>query len=92
MKFFQELDPDTGSQRSQTDRTTIMIRPNQKEGMAWPTTETVKALRSHQVLGLMAASTPSGMESSRAKTKAHPPRVMVVPMRSPMICLTGRLK
>jgi len=81
-----------GSQRSITPKMMIMIRPNQKDGMACPSTERVRAMRSIQVLGRMAARIPRGMARMMANIRAQTPRVMVTPMRSRIISVTGRFK
>jgi hypothetical protein len=74
-----------GSQRNITPKKMIMIRPNQKDGMACPSTERDRAIRSIQVLGRMAARTPRGMARMTANIKEQTPRVMVTPMRSRII-------
>ena len=91
-KCFQVSLPETGSQRSVTPNRIIIIRANQKEGSAWPKTEVVSASRSIQVLGLIAATTPNGMASTSAKTRALAPRVMVIFIRPPSSSVTFFLK
>ncbi len=78
-----------GSHLKCTPKKMMRIRPNQKEGMAWPITEIDNAILSIQVLGLMAASIPKGIDSSMAKDRAQTPKVMVTPIRSFIICATG---
>ena len=67
----------------------MSVRANQKLGMAWPTTATVRAKRSKMLLGRTAASTPSGIASTSAKPMAAAPRMMVTGSRAKMMSATG---
>jgi hypothetical protein len=91
-KYSQPSVPEGGSRGSQTLSKTMSISPSQKLGMACPMTERKRAVRSIQLLGRMAAITPSGMEKTRAKTMAEKPRIKVAGRRAAMIWLTGTRK
>ena len=64
-KFCQLSEPVIGSSRQLTPSHRISVSANQKVGIAWPTTASVRAKRSKMLLGRTAASTPSGMASTQ---------------------------
>lgn len=70
----------------------LALGPNQKLGIAWPTTATVRARRSIRLLGRIAAITPSGMDRTSAKVMAQAPRNMVTGRRSKMTPATSALR
>ena len=88
-KFCQLSEPVMGSSRQVTPSHRIRVRANQKVGMAWPTTASVRAKRSAKLLGRTAASTPSGMASTSAKAMAQAPRIMVTGSRAKITSATG---
>ncbi len=92
MKFCHEAVPVMGSSRQVMPSQKIRMSANQKLGSAWPTTARVRARRSIMVLGRIAASTPSGIDSTRAKPSAQAPSSMVVGRRSKMTPATSRLR
>ena len=59
--------------------------PNQKTGTDWPSRASVEAPRSHQVPSRVAASTPSGMPTSRARAMPAPTSCRVNGSRSMII-------
>ncbi len=66
MKLEKWSEPEIGSQRNVTPKTMMRMRPNQKLGTAWPKTASPKEARSIQLLGFVAASTPSGIAMTSA--------------------------
>ena len=88
-KFCQLSEPVMGKSRHTTPSQRIKVSANQKVGMAWPTTASVRAKRSARLLGRTAASTPSGMASTSAKAIAQAPRIMVTGSRAKITSATG---
>ncbi len=82
MKFSQLAVPVIGNNRQFIENHRIMVRANQKLGMACPMTATVSAKRSIMELGRIAANTPSGIERIKAKARAQAPNSIVVGRRS----------
>ena len=89
MKCAQVSLPEIGSQRSVSPKNRISSSANQNGGIAWPITATVRVRRSIQLLGRIAAATPSGIDSASAKLSAMAPSDRVVPIRSHTMAATG---
>ena len=81
-KCFHVLLPVIGSHRKVTPNSKMRRSAKKKLGNAWPTTARVRAKRSIMVFGRIAASTPSGMDSTSAKVSALAPSIMVTGARS----------
>ncbi len=82
--------PEVGSQRSQTANTSIRMMPSQNAGSDCPSTAKAMPRRSHGPARFTAASTPSGMLSSKVMPMAAVASLSELARRSFTSSVAGR--